>query len=202
MKIASLAMNPAGLPGRIFGVLMEWINGPSYRTALQVLAPGVDERILEIGFGTGRFAELVLDSDPKLHVAGVDPTATMVAVARSRRGVRAAGNRADLRQGDASDLPWPSGHFHAVVAIHSFQFWPDPRQSLREISRVLAPVGRLVLVLRDHSKPRTGALLPNPLSRSAAEVSDTVALLEQSGFMVRQHPDVGGSHVLFATRGT
>lgn len=192
-------MRPSGVTGRAFGVVMEWINTRAYRTALQILCAGADERILEIGFGTGRFTELLLDSDPSIHAAGIDPTETMVTVARARRGVRAAGTRADLRKGDASALPWPGSSFHAVVAIHSFQFWSDPEQSLGEISRVLTPSGRLLFVLRDHVK-RSAAWLPNPLSRSPAEVEDTVSLLEQSGFVAQQFPDVGGSHVLLAVR--
>lgn len=200
MKIASLAMNPSGPLGRAFGVLMEWINTPAYRAALEILAAGANERVLEIGFGTGRFAERLLESAPGIQIAGVDPAATMVAVARSRRGTRAAETRADLRQGDASALPWPGAHFQAVVAIHSFQFWPDPRQSLGEIDRVLSPSGRILLVLRDHGKKRPMERLPNPLSRSSNEVSDTISLLAQSGFAVKQSPDVGSSHVLLATR--
>ncbi len=192
-------MSPSGPLGRAFGVLMEWINAGSYRAALQILAAGADECVLEIGFGTGKFAERLLDSNPGVRVAGVDPTETMVRVARSRRGVRIAGTRADLRQGDASALPWPSASFDAVVAIHSFQFWSDPEGSLREISRVLTLTGRILFILRDHER-RPAKRLPNPLSRSSAEVEETVSLLEHGGFAVRQFPDIGHSHVLLAIR--
>lgn len=75
-------MKPSGTLGRAFGVLMEWINTRSYWAALQILSAGHDEHILEIGFGTGRFAELVLDSNSGVRVAGVDPTETMVNLAR------------------------------------------------------------------------------------------------------------------------
>jgi ubiquinone/menaquinone biosynthesis C-methylase UbiE len=139
VKMKPLAMHPSGVMGRVFGVLMETINEPAYRAALKAVSPLPAERILEIGFGTGRFAELLLESDPTATVAGVDPTATMVETANRRRKIRAAGPRADLRLGDASALPWPDGHFNAVVALHSFQFWPDPSRAVREIRRVSAP---------------------------------------------------------------
>lgn len=202
MGTAPLAMNPSGMRGRAFGVLMEWLNTPSYRAALKILATRADEHILEIGFGTGKFAELLLSSDATVRMAGVDPSATMVSVANSRRGMRRYKTRADLRRGDASALPWPSAHFHAVVAIHNFQFWPNPHQSLDEISRVIVPSGRILFVLRNHANNRPSEWLPNPLCRSSSEVSDTTAFLQQSGYYVRPHPDTGNSHVLEATRKT
>jgi ubiquinone/menaquinone biosynthesis C-methylase UbiE len=38
--------------------------------------------------------------------------------------------------------------FHRVVAVHSFQFWPDLGRDLQEVQRVLLPGGVLVLILR------------------------------------------------------
>ena len=192
-------MHPAGVPGRVFGVAMEALNAPAYRAALKALAPKPMERILEIGFGTGRFAELVLGRDPTIHVAGVDPTPTMVETANRRRRVRAARARADLRQGDASALPWSERQFNAVVAIHSFQFWPDPDRALSEVGRVLVPSGRLLLVLRRH-RGQAPAWLPNALSRSGRELQATKDFLEGKDFVVAQYPDGGSSAVLLATR--
>ncbi len=189
-------MRPAGVLGRLFGVVMEALNEASYRAALTALAP-VPDRILEIGFGTGRFAELLLAQDPAVNVAGVDPTATMVETAKRRRAIRAAGPRADLRQGDASSLPWRDGYFDAVVAIHSFQFWPDPSQAVREIRRVSAPGSRLLLVLRNHAR-KTPAWLPNPLSRSGDEVRATMDFLETGGFEVSRLENAGSSALLLA----
>jgi ubiquinone/menaquinone biosynthesis C-methylase UbiE len=197
VKPQPLAMHPSGVSGRLFGVIMEALNEPAYRAALKALAPLPADRILEIGFGTGRFAELLLTSDPTLSVAGIDSTATMVEMATRRQRIRAAGSRADLRQGDASSLPWPEEYFDAVVAIHSFQFWPDPAQAVREIRRVSAPGGRLLLVLRNHSR-RAPAWLPNPLSRSGNEVRATMDFLETGGFEVSLLKSTVGSPVLLA----
>jgi ubiquinone/menaquinone biosynthesis C-methylase UbiE len=192
-----LAMHPSGVIGRVFGVLMEAINEPAYRAALKALAPLPTDRILEIGFGTGRFAELLLGFDPGISVAGVDPSATMMETAKRRRKIRGAGPRADLRQGDASSLPWPDGHFDAVVAIHSFQFWPDPHQAVREILRVSAPGGRLLLVLRNHAR-NAPPWLPNPLSRSGDEVRATTDFLETGGLDVSRLENTGSSSMLLA----
>jgi SAM-dependent methyltransferase len=193
-------MRPQGLSGRLFGVVMERLNAPAYARALEELAPRAGERFLEIGFGTGRLAELVLAAAPDVHVAGVDPTPTMLDVARRRAGVRSAGDRADLRLGNDAVLPWADASFDGVAALHSFQFWPDPSRSLREIARVLRPGGRLVLLLRDHAR-RAPAWLPNPLSRSGDEAAAAARLLDAGGFVdVREAGPAGSSRVLVGRR--
>src|SRR5215831_16499086 len=101
-----LPQHPTGITGRAFGWLMEKINERAYREALNLLHPLQSERVLEIGYGTGRFVELLLRACNSCYIAGVDPTSTMVRVANSRRAIAANTDRLDLRCGDASALPW------------------------------------------------------------------------------------------------
>jgi SAM-dependent methyltransferase len=195
-----LPMRPAGLAGRLFGVVMERMNARAYSRALDRLAPVAGEHFLEIGFGTGRFVERLLAAAPDVRVAGVDPTGTMLDVALHRRGVRAAGGRVDLRLGGDAPLPWPDASFDGVAALHSFQFWPDPTHSLREIARVLRPGGRLVLVLRAHDR-QPPDWLPNPLSRSGRELDAAAELLRAEGYAdVEERDPAGSSRILFARR--
>ena len=179
---APLAMRPDGLVGRAFGKVMEAMNTRSYRETLEVLRPLSGEQFLEIGFGTGKFAAMLLRAAEGSCVAGVDPSATMVDVANSRRGIREHPDRADLRLGTAEALPWADDRFDAVLALHSFQFWPDPVAVLDEIRRVLKRGGRLVFTLRDHPG-HAPDWLPNAVSRSSDEVSGLLVLLRDAGFV-------------------
>jgi SAM-dependent methyltransferase len=182
-----LAMRPAGLAGRLFGVVMERLNARAYRQACELAAPVRGESVLEIGFGTGRLVEMLLERvDPGL-VAGVDPTPTMVEVALARRGVRHAGARADLRVGEASRLPWPDASFDVAFALHCFQFWPDPAACARELRRVLRPGARLAVILREHGNGHAPSWLPNPISRSPDEAAGARACFAGAGFVI----DVG-----------
>ena len=178
---------------------MERLNGRAYARAAALLAPKPGERFLEIGFGTGRLIEMLLASAPDVHVAGIDPTPTMLAVASARRAVAAAAGRVDLRLGSDAPLPWGDAQFDGVAALHCFQFWPNPEASCREIFRVLRPGGRLVLVLRDHARSAPG-WLPNPLSRGGSELASAEALLGVTGFRVEHADRVGSSPVLIARR--
>ena len=83
-KSLPLPQSPSGFMGRLFGKLMEWTNTGAYQRAIETLAPAPNECLLEIGFGTGRCAELLLSAYPDIFVAGIDPTPTMVQTAIER----------------------------------------------------------------------------------------------------------------------
>ncbi len=179
-------------PTRAFGWLMEWMNAPTYRLALKLIQPSRGQSILEIGFGTGRLLEILARSAPDLFLAGVEPTQAMLDMAGGRRSLRRLGERLDLRSGSAEDLPWEDGRFDVVAALHTFQFWSDPELAINEIVRVLRPDGRLVLILRDHSA-RAPDWLPNPISRSGAEVEGAMDLLLSQGFGAADRAGSAGS---------
>jgi ubiquinone/menaquinone biosynthesis C-methylase UbiE len=194
-----LPQNPSGFTGKLFGKLMEWTNADAYQKALQALAPSDNERFLEIGFGTGRFAEMLLSNTASTFAAGIDSTETMVKTASNRLIKKGLGDRIDLRQGTDNSLPWDDCQFDAIVAIHSFQFWQDPDRSMLEIDRVIRPHGRIIIVFRDHSK-HAPDWLPNPLSRSGREIELAVSLLEKHRYICTEHPSVGSSRIIHADR--
>jgi SAM-dependent methyltransferase len=187
-------MRPSGFVGRIFGLLMDFSNAATFRAARQRLALKQGEAVIEIGFGTGKLASLLSGDVGQDQVAGVDPSPLMVATARRRSP------SADLREGNASHLPWPDAKFHAAVALHCWQFWDDPAHALAEIRRVMKPNARLVMILRDHSKVQAKlGWLPNPLSRTGDETENLLGALMAAGFDdVRRDGRVGSSDIVIA----
>lgn len=117
-----------------------------YRTMLSdlrdraALVPG--ERVLDAGCGTGNLLR-GLPQGVERH--GVDASEAMLRRAE-RRCPGAAIARADLD----GTLPFPDGHFDAVLSSNVLYAVPRPQHTLRELHRVLRPGGRLVL-----ATPRT-----------------------------------------------
>jgi ubiquinone/menaquinone biosynthesis C-methylase UbiE len=99
-----------------------------------------NERVLDVGCGTGVLLGRILERYPGSQVTGVDLSPAMVAQARRRlpQGV-------PLAVADAEALPFPAHRFDMVVSVSSFHFWPAPRLALAELRRVLRPGGRLVV---------------------------------------------------------
>lgn len=178
---------------------MEWTNGDAYRKAIEAVSPMPNERFLEIGFGTGRCAEILLLNHSEAFVAGVDPTPTMVKAAIGRLTNSGLSDRIDFREGADDSLPWGDNQFDAVIAIHCFQFWKDPDRSITEIDRVLNSKGRMVIVFRDHSANAPN-WLPNPVSRSGKEIELTTNLLRDYGYSSIEYPAAGSSRIIRANR--
>ena len=65
-------MRPAGLGGRIFGHLMEWLAAPNYHWVIRQLGPGKPRSYLEVGFGTGRLMQLAAERFLPQRLYGVD----------------------------------------------------------------------------------------------------------------------------------
>lgn len=178
-----LAMQPEGIAGRTFGKVMEALNAGAYLLACELLAPLTGARVLEIGFGTGRLLEIMLATGAD-EVLGVDPSPTMLAMAQARRALEHARDKVQLRLGVDSDLGWIGGPLDAAAAVNSFQFWKQPDVTLGRLYALLAPGGRLALVLRDHGRGGP-EWLPNPLSRAPGEAEAALALIQCAGFAAR-----------------
>ena len=104
--------------------------------------PKPEDHCLEVGHGTlGWLADLIGWGVPSGHLHGIELDARSAEVARTRLP------SADLRIGDATEMPWTEETFHLVIASTVFSSILDPRMRkmlAREITRVLAPGGALL----------------------------------------------------------
>jgi len=111
------------------------------RLVFDLAGPLAGRRVLDVGTGDGTYA---LEAARRgAEVTGVDSDPAMLGAARARareRGVSVA-----LQEGRAEALPFADASFHVVLAITVLCFVPDPRAAVKEIARVLAPGGKLVL---------------------------------------------------------
>ena len=98
-------------------------------------------RVLDVGCGDGAYAMVAAQRGAR--VAGVDTSPQMIEAAQ-RRAVE-QDVQIDLRVADAAALPFDDGSFDVVLAVTVLCFVADANMALRELARVLAPDGRLVI---------------------------------------------------------
>jgi arsenite methyltransferase len=111
------------------------------------LRPG--ERVLDIGSGPGLLAcEMAEDVGASGSVDGVDPSESMLAIAR-RRAAGLAEGAPTFVPGDAASLPFSDGTFDAAVTTQVYEYVDDVPAALAEVSRVLRPGGRLLVLDTD-----------------------------------------------------
>ena len=124
------------------------------------LQPG--ERVLDVACGTGVVARLAQERVGEAGtVAGLDVNPAMLAVARSRTP---AGVSIEWHEASAESMPVPDGSFDVVLCQMGLQFLPDKPAALREMRRVLAAGGR-VLISVPGPRPRMFAIMSEALAQ-------------------------------------
>lgn len=125
--------------------LMEFGRG-FQRSVLARLGLRGDERLIDVGCGTGTLLAEILRRHREVTAAGVDADPEILAIAARR--LRRHGARVTLHVGRAEALPFPAESYDAAVSTLTFHHLPTPakRSALAEVYRVLKPGGSLLLV--------------------------------------------------------
>jgi len=111
------------------------------RAMARLIPPGL--RVADIGTGTG---VLALDmARAGLRVIGVDHSVRMLDAARAKLEQN-PGLDVDLRLGDASSLPLEDAEVDAAFAHMVLQYLSSPVEALREMARIVAPGGSVVVI--------------------------------------------------------
>lgn len=183
--------HPTGLVGRIFGRAMVKDTAPANDLAIALLELHQPATVLEIGFGQGRTAAVLLEQGHR--VLGVDPSPTMVAQACARNRAACRDGRAILVHGDGITIPFPDHTADAAFTVHTIYFMPDPTASLTDIARVLRPGGRLVIACRTSDTPHPAWMDPDVYhipTRTQLE-----AMLHTAGYTdIEHHPAPVAGH--------
>jgi SAM-dependent methyltransferase len=118
--------------------LVDYVEGPNAEDlAFEAIAEAAPARMLDVGAGTGAFAERVR-RELGAAVTAVDLSPRMAELA-GERGVPAI-------VADVQELPFGDDSFDCAAALWVLHHVPDLDRGLGELARVLGPGGRLVAV--------------------------------------------------------
>jgi ubiquinone/menaquinone biosynthesis C-methylase UbiE len=147
-------------------------------------------RVLEVAIGTGRNLPFY---PPGTAITGIEISPAMLAIARQRAAD--VHPDADLREGDAEDLPFADGSFDSCVCALSLCTIPHPGRAIAEMKRVLVPGGRLLLL--DH----VGSTWP-PVRAAQWLVEQVTSRVAGEYFTRRQRPlvEAAGFEIVEAQR--
>jgi ubiquinone/menaquinone biosynthesis C-methylase UbiE len=114
---------------------------------LMELGPG--QRVLDLGCGSGWatriLARLVSDGPTKSgQVVGLDVADEMV---RQARAASKEFENVMYVWGSAEHIPWEENFFDKVLSVESFYYYADQDRALKELFRVMAPKGRLFILI-------------------------------------------------------
>ena len=166
-------------------------DGP-VEAALGQLLAGAVGRLLDVGTGTGRIAELF--AQRASHITALDKSPEMLRLARTRLQHLPAGH-VTLAQGDFAQLPFADANFDTVLFHQVLHYAFAPQAVLAEAARVTAPGGRIVIVdfaAHDREELRT-AHAHARLGFSDAQVA---ALLAGAGFEPAEDRALAGHELI------
>jgi arsenite methyltransferase len=119
------------------------------RVVLRSLALRRGERVVDVGTGPGLLAaEMAAAVGPDGLVCGIDASASMLALARTRAS-QPGGAAIELRRAGADQLPFPEAAFDVAVSTQVFEYVEDVAGALAEVHRVLRPGGRVLVLDTD-----------------------------------------------------
>jgi ubiquinone/menaquinone biosynthesis C-methylase UbiE len=161
--------------------------------ALMDLKPA--DCVLDLGCGTGwasrRLARIVTAGE----VVGVDVADEML-----RRAEQTSATFGNLRfvWGTAEDLPFGDDYFTKVLSVESFYYYADQNKALNELRRVMAPGGRLFILINLYKDNHYSLRWVSELKVAVHALSEAeyVEMLRQHGFEsveARRIPDLSPS---------
>ena len=158
------------------------------------LRPG--ERVLDLGCGSGwatRILARMVSEGPQGfgQVVGLDVSDEMI------RQARAASKDFDnvlYVWGSAQQIPWEENFFDKVLSVESFYYYPDQDRALAELFRVMAPRGRLFILINLYKDNPYSLQWVDKLKvpvhvRSAAEYADLLRKHAFESVEIAQIPD-------------
>jgi demethylmenaquinone methyltransferase/2-methoxy-6-polyprenyl-1,4-benzoquinol methylase len=138
----------SGLPEHYdrVGAVMSFGQDPRWRRALvDVIAPRAGMRILDVATGTGMIAFALASRGAE--VVGLDQSEAMLERARARlERSPALAPRITFLVGEAEALPFADGEFDALSFSYLLRYVDDRAATMRELSRVVRPGGRIAML--------------------------------------------------------
>jgi SAM-dependent methyltransferase len=135
---------------------IESFAGTGNPFSIEELKPG--EKVVDIGCGAGIDSIIAARMvAPTGQVVGVDMTPNMLEKARRAAGEAGIEN-VEFRQGYGEELPIDDGWADVVISNGVLNLFPDKTAGLKDMARVLIPMGRLQIgdILVQKAVPDSG----------------------------------------------
>jgi ubiquinone/menaquinone biosynthesis C-methylase UbiE len=145
-----------------------------YAQEMAARLPAGATRVLEIACGTGRVTRHLLGKLPADNCMLVATDLNEPMIEEAKKTI--VDPRLTWRAADAQALPFPDAAFDAIVCQFGLMFVPDKLLAMREMKRVLAPGGTLLLAVWD-------SLANNPASQRLHQLAFSTMVDNPPTFM-------------------
>ena len=151
--------------------------------------------IIDLGVGPGLLSKEIINQIPESKVIGIDPSQIMLDTANKNVNY----DNFSTLLGTSEKIPLDNSNADIVVSRFSLTYWDNPKESFKEINRILKPSGILILeaLNKRFSKFRLFAIKLHMIIKGAGseviryhleayktayEIDQVIVFLKNSGF--------------------
>ncbi len=186
--------NPKGLLGRMMLVSMDKEHLPMAQWAFTKFSIPVKADILDIGCGGGYNIKRMLSKCREGKIVGYDVSEESVKKAKK---VNKGESRVKILKGSVEKMPFKKDVFDLVTAFETVFFWPDIKENIKEVYRVVKPDSQFVII-NNYGDPNIDWEKKVPcMKRYTAE--EIKGFMENSGF---KNVVISKKENLFCIKGT
>ena len=144
------ARRPDGLFGRlVMSMVFDQGNAFLNKFVDELMSVQNDDRVIEIGFGTGKLIYKMAQKIDKGLIEGVDFSSTMVSIAQKRNKKNIAKGKVKISEGDFDTIPYGKEKFSKACSVNTLYFWPAPLHTAKKIADILKSDGKFILAFED-----------------------------------------------------
>jgi ubiquinone/menaquinone biosynthesis C-methylase UbiE len=178
---AEQAKKPSGLFGRIVMPVVfdrgnAFLNG--FVNALIAVKP--NDRLLEIGCGTGKLIKIMAKKIDEGTITGIDFSPTMVKIAKRRNKTSIASGTVDIIRANFDDISYTKGIFSKVCSVNTLYFWKNPEKTVKKVFDLLNSGGQFFVAFEDIKQLEKRKLSDDVFQLYPS--TDVKSLLKTAGF--------------------
>ena len=139
-----------------------------------------DDRILEIGCGTGSLIKVIAGKMENGFIEGIDFSSEMVTIAKRKNRKHIARGAVNITGDHFDDHSFKKNIFTKACSVNTLYLWENPEPTVTKVMNALQPGGKFVLAFEDVHQ-----LEQRKLNRDVFRFyrrSDVRYLLENNGF--------------------
>lgn len=141
----------AGNPGKPSGYLGEEMLERMNKSHFEVTGWGLshvklnkNDILLDVGCGGGMTINRVASLVDMVYGVDHSHTAVLKSIEYNKEYVR--DGKVNILDGNVEKLPFRDNVFDKIITVESFYFWPNPKENLKEIRRILKDNGKFILI--------------------------------------------------------
>jgi len=179
---AQQARKPSGLFGRlVMSLIFDKGNAFLNQCTKEFIAVNENDRILEIGFGTGNLIYEMARHINSGFIEGIEFSDEMISIAAKRNKKYISEGKVKFHKGDFDDYAFKKNTYDKICTINTIYFWKEPKKTAEKIAQLLKPGGKFITAFEDIRQLQERKLDENIFRLySAFDVKD---LLFNSGFL-------------------